>query len=226
VLGEDQPDLRLSIEDHGGRPGAGGHPGQQLGGDPAGAVPRADRGGVGHHRGHQPERHGVLLAVRRPADGAPGRRRTDRQPLVGAGFRRPEHVHYAATKGGITLLTKGLAVELAGAGITVTAIAPGAIALGDTVTIEDGPALHRHLSARVPGRDHGIGTAIHPGTTAALGLGIDTAIPAAPGHRARCLTSRTYNRMVVSMPFAPSDLDRAVLERAGLVTRARVGRPD
>ncbi len=37
------------------------------------------------------------------------------------------HAHYEATKGGINMLTKGLAVELAGYGNTVHAIAPGAI---------------------------------------------------------------------------------------------------
>jgi hypothetical protein len=58
---------------------------------------------------------------------------------------------------------------------------PQKIALGDTVTIEDGPQLHQHLSTKVAGQDHGIGTAIHPGTTVALGLGIDAAILALNG---------------------------------------------
>ncbi len=39
----------------------------------------------------------------------------------------PRHAHYEATKGGINMFTKGLAVELAPHGITVNAIAPGAI---------------------------------------------------------------------------------------------------
>lgn len=53
---------------------------------------------------------------------------------------------------------------------------PEKIALGDTVTIEDGPELHQHLASKVPGQTNGVGTAIHPGTTVALGLAIDAAI--------------------------------------------------
>lgn len=40
---------------------------------------------------------------------------------------RKDHAHYEATKGGINLLTKGMAIELAPYNITVNAIAPGAI---------------------------------------------------------------------------------------------------
>lgn len=39
----------------------------------------------------------------------------------------PQHVHYAASKGGINLLTKAAAIELAPHNIQVNAIAPGAI---------------------------------------------------------------------------------------------------
>lgn len=39
----------------------------------------------------------------------------------------PSHVHYAASKGGINLFTKGCAIELAEHNIQVNAIAPGAI---------------------------------------------------------------------------------------------------
>jgi hypothetical protein len=63
--------------------------------------------------------------------------------------------------------------------------APERIALGDSVTIEDGPELHQHLGQRVPGQSHGVGTAIHPGTTVALGLAIDAAILAADGKTLR-----------------------------------------
>jgi NAD(P)-dependent dehydrogenase (short-subunit alcohol dehydrogenase family) len=39
----------------------------------------------------------------------------------------PGHAHYEGTKGGITMFTKGVAVDLAPYGITVNAVAPGAI---------------------------------------------------------------------------------------------------
>ena len=55
------------------------------------------------------------------------------------------------------------------------------IALGDTATLEDAPALLRHLRASVPGQTFALGTAIHPLTTVPLGLAIDAAIVAANG---------------------------------------------
>ncbi len=55
------------------------------------------------------------------------------------------------------------------------------IALGDTATLEDGPALLQHLRAPVPGETFALGTAIHPLTTVPLGLAIDAAIVAANG---------------------------------------------
>jgi hypothetical protein len=68
--------------------------------------------------------------------------------------------------------------------------APDRVALGDTVTLVDGPALHQHLSEPVPGRDHAIGRAIHPGTTVPLGLAIDAAIQAVNGKVLRIGTLR------------------------------------
>ena len=58
---------------------------------------------------------------------------------------------------------------------------PQRIALGDTVTIEDGPQLHQHLATNVPGQTFWVGGAIHPGTTVALGLGIDAVTHATNG---------------------------------------------
>jgi glucose 1-dehydrogenase len=41
---------------------------------------------------------------------------------------QPDSAHYAASKGGMEMLTKNIAIEVAGKGIHVNGIAPGAIA--------------------------------------------------------------------------------------------------
>jgi NAD(P)-dependent dehydrogenase (short-subunit alcohol dehydrogenase family) len=66
-------------------------------------------------------------------------------PLVGVGGIGA----YAAAKGGVTALTKALAVEVAADGITVNALAPGAI---DTPINEDAytPAVRKAYAERIP----------------------------------------------------------------------------
>jgi len=49
----------------------------------------------------------------------------------------PEHAHYSASKGGLNMLTKEMAVELAPYGITVNAVAPGAIMTDMTAEVEN-----------------------------------------------------------------------------------------
>jgi len=49
------------------------------------------------------------------------------------------HAHYAATKGGVIALTKSLAVELAGDGITVNGVAPGWTLTDMTRDVLEGP---------------------------------------------------------------------------------------
>jgi NAD(P)-dependent dehydrogenase (short-subunit alcohol dehydrogenase family) len=63
-------------------------------------------------------------------------------------FRPETHVaHYAATKGGIILLTRAMALDLAPYGIRVNAIAPGAIHTERTEVFDADPA-NREIVAR------------------------------------------------------------------------------
>ena len=67
----------------------------------------------------------------------------------------PGQANYAASKGGLTAMSKALAQELASRGITVNCVAPGFIRSAMTDVLPD--AQKQALSARIPAGDLGTG---------------------------------------------------------------------
>ncbi|MEO7059050.1 MAG: glucose 1-dehydrogenase [Lapillicoccus sp.] len=63
---------------------------------------------------------------------------------------RPGIAPYAATKGALTMLTKGLAADLAGSGIQCNALAPGYLATELTAALVDDADFSRWVEQRTP----------------------------------------------------------------------------
>lgn len=63
---------------------------------------------------------------------------------------RPGIAPYAATKGGIVMLTKGMCADLAGAGLQINAIAPGYFATELTKALVDDEAFSAWVHTRTP----------------------------------------------------------------------------
>ncbi len=67
----------------------------------------------------------------------------------------PEACPYVASKGGVRMLTRAMAVELAAHGIAVNMIAPGPITVARNADLFGAPAYVRHLERVVPMRRTG-----------------------------------------------------------------------
>ena len=63
---------------------------------------------------------------------------------------RPGIAAYAATKGAVKMLTKGMCADLAGHGITVNGIGPGYFATGLTQALVDDPEFSAWVRKRTP----------------------------------------------------------------------------
>jgi len=72
--------------------------------------------------------------------------------IMGVAYGWDEHVHYSAAKSGVVGLVRGLAVELARAGIRVNGIAPGYIRTAQALSPEHslGPEGLERAAAFIP----------------------------------------------------------------------------
>lgn len=67
----------------------------------------------------------------------------------------PNSAAYCASKGGIRMLTRTLAVELGPLGITINSLAPGAIETPIKTKLANDPARLRGLTSQIPLGRHG-----------------------------------------------------------------------
>lgn len=69
---------------------------------------------------------------------------------VNAVVSLPNQAHYVASKGGLLMLTKAMAIELAPHGINVNAIGPGAVETPLTAKSMNDPVRREFLRGRIP----------------------------------------------------------------------------
>ncbi|MCC7276300.1 MAG: glucose 1-dehydrogenase [Alphaproteobacteria bacterium] len=90
-----------------------------------------------------------------PGMAARGHGRIISTSSIMASTARPTIVAYVAAKGGLSSMTRGLAVELGPGGITVNAIAPGFIATDMTTPLQQNPEFDAMIHGRTPLRRWG-----------------------------------------------------------------------
>ena len=124
---------------------------RQRGGHHArGGRPPTSRGRTGTGPRREPHRHLPLLPGRRPADVARGRGAIVNVASIAGHIGLPGTIAYIAAKGGVVMLTRGLAVEWAPHGVRVNAISPSWFATDMGNLIDRDPEYRDRVLRRVP----------------------------------------------------------------------------
>jgi NAD(P)-dependent dehydrogenase (short-subunit alcohol dehydrogenase family) len=112
----------------------------------------ADPGDYSAPDGGQHDQRLLRHARGRRGDARGGPRRIDHQHVLGGGAgRHPRRLAYAASKAGLRLFGKAIAMETAKEGIRVNSVHPGMILTGmQSIALQDNPEQFALLTAGIP----------------------------------------------------------------------------